>query len=153
MNMREWLWRFKRRQLPEIRLQIHERHGMASFVKPHPWMQALAYHPLTGALVARAGYGVGPLCDRFYLGDLHVEPALRRQGYATALLAAVSDHVAAEYGRLPLTPLHETGAARGFWDHMRQLAPKSLPVTRDLRGSEVDEERMRWARPATEAAR
>lgn len=151
--MREWLWRFKRRQLPEIRLQVQERPGMASFVKPHPWMQALAYHPLTGALIARTGYGVAPSYDRLYIGDLQVEPALRRQGYATALLAAISDHVAAEHGRLPMTPLHETGSARAFWDHMRQLAPKSLPVTHDLRGSEVDEERMRWAAPASEAAR
>lgn len=151
--MREWLWRIRRRYLPEIRLQFHERHRIGSFVEPNPWMQALAYHPLTGALVARAGYGVAPLRDRIYVGDLHVEHALRRQGYATALLAAISDHVAGEHGRLSMTPLHETWAARAFWDRMRELAPRSLPVTHDLRGSEMDDERLKWARAAVEAAR
>lgn len=78
------------------------------------------------------------------MDDLKVDESRTRQGYGSALLKAVAVLAATPGAPLPVTPLHETWVATGFWDRLRGEAVAGLVVTLDVRASEMSAEARRW---------
>jgi hypothetical protein len=145
LMLAELLWPLKRRQLPSLRLVVSDdvrlQRGDAQF----DWKKVSAFDPETGAFVARARFCVSPVMGRVYLSGIWVEAPLRRRGYGTAFVLGIAELAHAGHDRLPLTPLRENLATHAFWQHMRELAPRSLPVTRFFHPPGHDDRDTGWA--------
>lgn len=117
-----------------------------SMVEPNPWHRAIGHKPGSPEVVCSVGFGVSPLTDRIYVDGLHVQEALRRQGYASTLLVAVVQMASPPGKPLAVTPLHELSSSREFWQRLRTGRVSGLVVTEDLCAGELAHERRRWAR-------
>lgn len=132
-------WRRRRTCLPMLTVRptvIARRHN---YVEPNPDYQALVFNALKEE-VAVATFGISPLQDAVYLYRIDVKPQHRRKGYAVGFLVWLSE----EYN-LPITPVHIVGSANSFWHAARQLGVGNLIVRDELRVSDMDEEKARWA--------
>lgn len=126
----ELLWPLRRKQLPPLRLAISDDVRTERGATTFEWKKVRAFHPHTGAFLGRVRICVVPVVNRMYVSALWVEPPLRRHGYATSMIVTLFEQALVQHPRLAMTPLRENLATQGFWQHMRELAPRSLPVTR-----------------------
>lgn len=94
-----------------------------------------------GHQVGHVEYGINPLVDRLYINMIEISPTFRRQGIGLGVLWILWSAY-----RVPIIPLHEYGASRGFWHQARRrFAAAGAEVGPELRGSEdMDIEQARW---------
>ncbi|WP_141440771.1 N-acetyltransferase [Vreelandella titanicae] len=131
--------RITRRSLPVVEVRLSIKEGAQTFVEPNPDFRA---NILNGSMqeVGTATFGKSPLDDTIYVYQIDVYPQHRRRGYALAFLCWLyNEH------QLPITPIHIVGSANGFWHAACRLGVGPLVVRDDLRVSEMDEEKARWA--------
>jgi len=128
------------RDLPDIEVSLTADVRPRSFVEPSPDYRAIILNELKQE-VGRSSFGINPLGDALYLDSIEVHAQHQKHGYASAFLCWLYK----EY-RLPITPVHIIGSAIGFWAHVRKFPSRLLEVKKeDLRVSEMDAEKARWA--------
>lgn len=143
-----WLGLRKRYRVPpvlDVDIEVDFVNG--SFVAPNPWQRAVGRAPGHADPVCRVSFGVSPLQDRIYVDGLWVDEQFRRQGYAGALLLAVSERMSPLGNRLAITPLHEVWTSTDFWFSLRCGGVSGLTVTTDLRAGDMGQEAQRWRIP------
>ncbi len=133
------------RELPEVRFLETSRFLNGSFVAPNPWIIVQCIRSEDSVVIGHVSYGLSPLSDRVYIGEIFVEPEYRRKGYARSMLLAVTRHCSAGALPLPVTALHEASYAQSFWNNLRADKISGLTVTIDVRHGDMDEEKQRWA--------
>jgi GNAT superfamily N-acetyltransferase len=129
--------------LPPLDVFIKAAFIEGSFVAPNAWQRATGRLPGHEQTICALGFGVAPTLDRIYIDDLLVNDAYRSAGYGSALLLAVAKAASSDW-MLPITPLHEIFASKGFWSAMRAGHVPGLIVTQGLRDTEMDAEALRW---------
>lgn len=128
-----------KRKLPVIEVHLARIKRPQNFVEPNPDYHASIFDK-TGKEVGSADFGISPLCDATYVYQIDVLAEHQRRGYALAFLCWL-------YGKWhhPVIPVHIVGNAIGFWSAARTFPHQLLVVQDELRASEMDAEKQRWA--------
>lgn len=127
--------------LPTVHLDTVDISGnRQNDLHPSPHVLADIRTP-AGEQVGTLMYGINPLSDRLYVFYIEIQPEARRQGYGLSVLWTLAQQHA-----LPIVPNHIKGAALDFWRQAREvLRHVGVTITDDLRRSQMDEEKARWA--------
>ncbi|RON19452.1 N-acetyltransferase [Pseudomonas frederiksbergensis] len=138
---RQWMRRVLSDRLPEVRLRLtRTEQASKSFLDPSPTFH-MSIESHTGLEVGSLRYGVNPLNDRLYVFWVEILDEYRRHGYGLAVLWALYQQY-----RLPIVPNHIRGSAIGFWAKARNVFRSAgVTILEDLRVSEMDDEKARWA--------
>lgn len=138
--------------IPPVEIYITFGFTQGSFVAPNSWVNVQCLRPNDSTVIGRVNFGLSPLSDRIYVDGLFIEPAFRGMGYARSMLLALARHCSGDGALIPITALHEVWASSSFWNELRAGAVPGLSVTMDVRCSEMDAEKERWASSVTQVA-
>lgn len=121
---------FKRKS-PLVVLRTLSQRVEHSLVEPNQWIFAECIDAQTNSVVGKVGYGQSPLGDSVLLDGIEVNPGVRRRGYGTSIVKAVSN--ASLHGKtLPVTPVHIIAPSLEFWQNLQSGSVKGLVVNEDI---------------------
>lgn len=101
-----------------------------------------------GRPVGNVEFSLNPLGDRLYIDMLEIDPEHRRTGLGLATLW----HLWQQY-QVPIVPIHQWGSSTHFWTAARQrFAAAGACLEKELRSSELDTAKQRWAHLVPESA-
>ncbi len=131
------------RELPPVALKPISQRVDQSLVAPNPWISAECIDPKTGAVVGKAGFGLSPLGDTVLLEGIEVELGVRRKGYGSAIVQAVSK-AGLPGTTLPVTPVHIISSSLPFWQVLQSGSVKDLLVKTDIRCGDIPSVQQAW---------
>lgn len=122
----------------ELVTEREESHR-GSFV--YPGIDTIARIKVDSQHVGDVDYGINPLGDRVCINMIEVRAGFRFRGYALATLWRLW-----QLHQVPIVPLHQRGDSNLFWAKARKrLAHAGAQLEHDLRMSEMDLAKQRWA--------
>ncbi|MFJ5299161.1 N-acetyltransferase [Pseudomonas sp. NPDC088368] len=118
---------------------VREESHRGNFV--YPGIDTLAHIEVEGVRVGEVDYGINPLGDRLYINMIEIRSGFRFRGYALATLWRLW-----KMHQVPIIPLHQRGDSILFWAKARKrFAAAGGQLEQDLRVSEMDQAKQRWA--------
>lgn len=132
--------------VPVVLVTVREESHRGNFV--YPGIDTIASIEVDGQRVGDVDYGINPLGDRLYINMIEIRGGFRFRGYALATLWRLW-----KLHQVPIVPLHQRGDSILFWAKARKrFAQAGALIEQDLRISEMDQAKQRWAHLVPELA-